>query len=75
MTAREADESFAGKALVVDGDAVRRHGSATIVRVSVTGELALTRHGINDESFAGGDQAYLAGLRRRYEQQAALLIN
>lgn len=69
VTAREADDAFGGQLLVVDGDADRdpgrRHGSATMVRVFADGQLTVTRHGVNDESFDGDDDAYLAGLRQR----------
>jgi tRNA A37 threonylcarbamoyladenosine synthetase subunit TsaC/SUA5/YrdC len=74
VTAGEADESFGGRLLVVDGDADRDagrpHGSATIVRVSARGQLTVTRRGINNESFDGDNDAYLAALRRQYEEAA-----
>ncbi|WP_212913874.1 Sua5/YciO/YrdC/YwlC family protein [Streptomyces sp. TS71-3] len=68
VTASETDGVFGGRLLVVDGDHLRdparKHGSATIVRVSGDGDLTLVRHGVNDEGFDGDEAAYLAALRR-----------
>jgi tRNA A37 threonylcarbamoyladenosine synthetase subunit TsaC/SUA5/YrdC len=72
-TAREADRTFEGRLLVLNGDALRRasgqHGSTTMVRVGSDGELAFVRAGIQDALTAGGDApAYLEDLRRRHAQ-------
>jgi tRNA A37 threonylcarbamoyladenosine synthetase subunit TsaC/SUA5/YrdC len=74
VTAADADDVFGGRLLVVDGDSLRDtrrpHGSATIIRVSATGELVLARHGVNDESFAGTDDEFLSRLMGDYAQGA-----
>lgn len=52
VTAREAEDAFAGALLVVDGDAHRDPsvpcGSATMVRVRPNRHVELLRHGIQD---------------------------
>jgi tRNA A37 threonylcarbamoyladenosine synthetase subunit TsaC/SUA5/YrdC len=68
-TAHGADAAFGGGLLVVDGDPLRTagvpHGSATIVRVSPSGDLSVARRGVNDTGFTDGP-AFLAELARRY---------
>lgn len=68
-TAAAADRAFGGHLLVADGDARRDagvpHGSATIIRVSATGDLSVVRRGVNDAAFADGP-AFLGELRDRY---------
>jgi tRNA A37 threonylcarbamoyladenosine synthetase subunit TsaC/SUA5/YrdC len=73
VTAPAADAAFAGELLVVDGDNARDpaadSGSATIVRVGPRRRLELARHGINDASYAGGNDRFLQELTERWERR------
>ncbi|HET6547653.1 MAG TPA: Sua5/YciO/YrdC/YwlC family protein [Solirubrobacter sp.] len=67
VTAGEADDSFHGERLVLDGDPFRDastpQGSATIIEVRRAGVLRVVRDGVNNRSNA----AYLQSLRDRFD--------
>ena len=69
-TAPQADAAFGGRLLVIDGDRQRSpevpHASTTMIRVGADGSLAVHRDGINNASFTGDHDAYLADLRDRF---------
>jgi L-threonylcarbamoyladenylate synthase len=73
-TAAEAAAMFPSHVPVVDGDALRdpdrRHASTTMLRMTSTGDLILTRRGIQDTTHSD-PAAYVAHCMNRYAGKAA----
>jgi len=68
--AADADRSFGGSAVAVDGDAWRdqglRAGSATILRLGPGLKVEVVREGINDQLFAGRPDGFVDALMSRW---------
>jgi tRNA A37 threonylcarbamoyladenosine synthetase subunit TsaC/SUA5/YrdC len=68
--AADADRSFGGSAVAVDGDAWRdqglRAGSATILRLGPGLKVEVVREGINDQLFAGRPDGFVGALMSRW---------